>query len=141
MLLNLKLEANRSQIQCAELLLTERLPDTIVAPCRVEVRYVIQESDAYYLIKLEVTSELTIICQRCLDPFTYRYTNDTVLAAYGTETAAEKHNDDCDSIIAPYDELDLAALITDELYLYSPTIHPNIADCNTEIAKFIHSSV
>lgn len=112
--------------------LNQRLPDPIKAPCTLNCRYAVSPYDNYYLLDLEVSGLLSISCQRCLEAFDYEYVNQTQVAVCHSESEADQLMSLYECIVAEID-IDLADILTDELHLYAPKQHEDIAFCNPEM--------
>jgi uncharacterized protein len=74
------------------------------------------------LLRLRVTGAIPLQCQRCLDAFEHRIDIDTALRLVAPDALDGEHSDDPDEpdCIAASTELDLAALIEDEVLLALP---------------------
>lgn len=138
MQINLRKAANQGP-QTLTLTLNERLPSYIQPPVGMACTYTIEARDNYYLVDLTVSGEVTVTCQRCLKPFIYHYTNPITIAVCGSETVAEKLLTAYESIVATDNQIDLNNVIIDELHLSCPESHEDSADCDPEIAAYIHA--
>lgn len=123
--------------QGLNLILNDRLPDFIVAPCQLKISYQVEHKDDFYLINLEVAGDLTCICQRCLKQFSFSYENKTVIAVCRNDERAEQILEHYECIVSSNWQVDLNELIIDELHLYAPQIHPDINDCDDSINQFL----
>lgn len=137
MKLNLKELAASQEATEVSLVLTERLPSQIKGPCQMVSRFKISAYPDYYLIEIQTTGKLTIICQRCLGEFDFVYSNQTVLAVCKDESVAEQLMENYECIIDHLATPDLTELVTDELHLYHPSIHENLEDCDQRILNFM----
>ncbi|KTC78228.1 YceD family protein [Legionella brunensis] len=136
MLINLKNSAAKTGVEQATLELHERLPAHINPPCVTHCQFSIESQNNYYLLNLTVNSMLTITCQRCLKEFNYQYVNNTTLAICHSDEIAEKLMEQYECVISEDGHVNLNELITDELHLYVPELHPEISDCDSEINRF-----
>ncbi|MFA6302319.1 MAG: YceD family protein [Legionella sp.] len=127
----------KQELQKQTLTINERLPNYIVPPCTVTAQYKVEEREDFYLIRLQVQGIITIICQRCLNEFSYPYDNSTEIAVCLDDDKAEAVLEMYESIIAPDKKVDLETLIVDELYLYAPQFHPDLEDCDSEVKQFL----
>jgi uncharacterized protein len=118
-------ELTKHQQQTKIIKLTERLPDFILGPCELKVDYRVEAVEDYYLIHLQVTGELMIICQRCLQEFKLPYDNSTLIAACFSEKRANQLLRNYECIVSENGQIVLEDLIIDELYLYAPQFHPD----------------
>ncbi len=133
MMICLKTASNQSAPTRVQLKLTERLPYYIVSDCTLDCEYLVQRLPNYYLLKLDVSGILTIQCQRCLAPFTYPYDNHTELAICRDEVTAENLMEQYECIVASQNEVDLVAIVTDELHLYAPEKHAELIECTSKL--------
>ncbi|CEK10818.1 YceD family protein [Legionella hackeliae] len=137
MLVNLKTAVNKASPESVILELRERLPAHINSGCIVNCQFAVESQNNYFILTLKVNSDLIITCQRCLKEFIYHYVNETKLAVCHSDEMAEKLMDQYECVIAENNHIDLAELITDEFHLYTPELHPETNDCDTEINRFI----
>lgn len=137
MLINLKSSAANDGQECVKLVLNERLPEHVNAPCELACQFSVEYLDNYYLVHLNVDARLRITCQRCLKEFKHDYKNQTALAICYSDERAEKLMEQYECIVSAHNEVDLKELLTDELHLYSPAFHRDLKDCDTEISRFI----
>lgn len=138
MLINLKTFAAKAEQYPVKFELQDRLPAHIKLPCVINCRFDVKPYDNYYVIKLNVDSILTVICQRCLSEFSYPYANQTELAICTSDETAEKLMENYECIVSSNSQIDLIEIVTDELYLYGPEFHPEQSDCDNEMSKFIN---
>jgi uncharacterized protein len=136
MLINLKTAAANHGQQVLTLVIEERLPSHLHSPCVINCQFTVSSFDNYYLVKLKSDSLLTLTCQRCLGEFSYPYSNQTELAVCAGEEVAEKMMGQYDCIVSEY-QVDLQALLADELHLYAPEFHLDHRDCDHEVDRFI----
>ena len=133
----LKTYAKQSGLQHVVIKLQERLPEPIHSPCELSCDFHVVGYGDYYLLTLEVAGELTVSCQRCLQAFQHEYRNKSQLAVCVNDTVAEALMEHFECIVADDDQVDLADLLADELYLFSPEVHDDFASCDTEISQLI----
>lgn len=136
MLINLKSFANQGE-QHLTIELTERLPDHIIAPCRLNCDYTVLQQDNFYLLNIHVHGMITMTCQRCLHEFDSQYDNQTEIAACLTDERAEELMAGYECVVAVQGQLDLSDLIADELFLYSTQKHADIKACDRSIDAYI----
>lgn len=134
MMICLKTASNQSAPTRVQLKLSERLPYYIVSDCTLDCEYLVQRFPNYYLLRLNVSGELSIQCQRCLENFTYPYENQTEVAICRDDLTAESLMEQYECIVAPQNELDLVPIVTDELYLYAPEKHAELIDCTEKFS-------
>jgi uncharacterized protein len=137
MLINLRSCALRAQLERVSLEITKRLPANIEPPCSLVCEFQVQAVDHYFLLTLKVEGDITIICQRCLHSFQHHYLNSSVLAVCQTDELAEQMLSQYETIVSKNNELDLVEIVSDELYLYSPELHPDISQCDHDVDKYI----
>lgn len=121
--------------------LDDRLPVFLTIPCQLTATYHVEAEDDFYLIHLETESNLSIICQRCMQHFNYSYHNKTIIAVCRSEQRAEELLESYECIVASNWQVDLAEIIIDELHLYAPQFHPDINDCDSGINEFLTEKI
>jgi uncharacterized protein len=117
--------------------LGERLPVFLSDPCHLTISYHVDANDGYYLIHMNVSGNLNITCQRCMEQFISYYNNDTTIAVCRTDERAEQLLEQYECIVASNWQIDLEELVIDELHLYAPPFHPEINDCDSEINEIL----
>ena len=133
----LKTQAKQGTSDSIQVQLQDRLPLRIQAPVALTGQFQVKNYNDYYLLTHQVAGVLTINCQRCLTAFQYDYSNTTELAVCRSEIIAEGLMEHFECIVATEDEVDLAEILTDELYLFSPEKHEDLADCDVEIRRWL----
>ena len=99
-------------------------------------------------LSLQVTGELQIQCERCLEPMPYELNCHSTLqvltpVAAATRSGEHELTDDCDVVVVEVDDkLDALNLLQDEILLALPLIsaHEDVADCSTEVQQVLASS-
>lgn len=129
MLIQLTKCSNKAVPARVTMTLTDRLPFFIVSDCTLDCEYTVRRCSDYFLLTLDVSGHLTTQCQRCLNTFVAPYSNYTELAICKDETVAEQLMETYESVVSSRGEVDLAALLTDELHLYAVEKHASPADC------------
>jgi uncharacterized protein len=124
-----------------QIIVTERLPSFVSAPCQLEVTYQVEAQDNFYLIHLKVMGELTIICQRCMNEFKLSYNNPTTIAVARSDERAEQLLEQYECIVSSNWQVSLEDLVVDDLHLYVPQFHQEIKDCDQEINQFLTEKV
>lgn len=137
MQISLKTYAKQAILEQVNIHLQGRLPEHIQAPAKLTCDVQVEYYNDYYLVTLKVAGVLTIACQRCLNTFEHDYANQTTLAVSMSEDIADSLMTNFECLVAVDDEIDLAEILTDELYLYSPNKHENIMNCDVEIRQWI----
>lgn len=119
------------------IILSERLPNFITAPCHLHVTYQVEAKEDFYLIHLHVTGELPLQCQRCLDEFNFPYDNRTVVAVCRNDERAEQILEHYECIVSANLQISLEDVLIDELHLYAPQFHAEMCDCSSEINQIL----
>ncbi len=109
--------------------LEQRLPYYIQGPCQVVCDVAVRRESRYYVLRLKVQGELVLNCQRCLHEFTYPYEQMSEIALCPTEDIATQLMNTMDCMVHAEDDLDLTAIVTDELHLFCPEKHSDPRDC------------
>ena len=120
-----------------EIILEERLPPFIKAPCVVKVTYSVEMKDDFYLLHLQTDGDLEVSCQRCMDDFKLAYKNTTILAICRSEARAEQLLEHYECIVSSNWQIDLDGVLTDEIYLYVPQYHAEAKECNPIVTKIL----
>jgi uncharacterized protein len=115
----------------------ERLPVFLTSPCHMNVTFHIEAKDDFYLIYLKAAGNLNIVCQRCMQEFCFPYDNETIIAVCRSDERAEQLLAQYECIVSSNGSLDLNDLVIDELHLYAPQFHPDLADCGDEINQIL----
>jgi uncharacterized protein len=123
--------------QTVVLQLEKRLPDRLRAPCEVTCVFQAEAFSDYCLLTLTVSGEFTLTCQRCLGVFKQDYLNQTNLAVCVTDATANTLMADFECIVAVDNHIDLIEIVTDELNLWLPEKHSDVAACDDDIRAFI----
>ncbi len=123
--------------QTKQITLRERLPSFLLSPCHLTVTYQIEAKENFYLIQLEVSGELTVLCQRCLHEYNLIYNNQTAIAVTRSDERAEQLLEYYECIVSSNYQVDLEDMVIDELHLYVPQFHQEAKDCNEEINQFL----
>ncbi|MFI4919819.1 MAG: YceD family protein [Legionellales bacterium] len=132
-------ELVKQEQQTQKITIIERLPLFLSTPCLLDVTYRVVLQDDYYLIHLGVTGTLHVVCQRCMNEFIHSYENHTVIAVCRSDERAERLLEHYECIVSSSWQVDLEALIIDELHLYAPQFHPNLDDCGDEINRILQT--
>lgn len=139
MLLTLKTAVEQPR-QSNVMVISERLPPHLLAPCTVHYGYQLRTQDNYYVLDLEIDVLLTVICQRCLQHFAQPYSNQSKTAICKSDEWAEQLMEQYDCVVISREQLNLQELITDELFTSTGENHPNISDCDQEIKHYLRGS-
>jgi len=137
MLINLKTCALNTRSEPVKLDNFTRLPANIEPPCSLLCEFQVQSVDNYFLLHLKVEGDLNIICQRCLHTFNHHYHNSSTLAVCDNDELAERLLPQYESVVATNNQVDLIELLSDELYLYSPDMHPEIDQCDRSVEQYL----
>ncbi|MCA0404107.1 MAG: YceD family protein [Proteobacteria bacterium] len=123
--------------QTESILLDERLPVFLKAPCRLTATYNIENKDDFYLVNLNVAGDVIVTCQRCMDEFNLAYDNSIILAVCRSDERAEQLLEHYECIVSSNWHVDLKELIIDELHLYVSPFHQEISDCDNKINEIL----
>lgn len=123
--------------QTKTITLDSRLPDFIEAPVTLHVHYKAEVQEDFYLIHFQTNGILNLRCQRCMENYSYSYTNETIIAICRTEERAEKLLEHYECIVSTDFQVNVEDLLIDELHLYIPQFHPEITECNSEINQYL----
>ncbi len=133
----LKTLARQSNSQTAVLHVQERKPERAGAPCELTCVYKVENCSDYYLLTLEVSGMVEITCQRCLGAFHHDYLNQSNLAVCKDDDVAESLSARFECIVENHDKIDLMDIVSDELHLFLPERHLDIAGCDPETSRLI----
>lgn len=106
-----------------DLTLTDRIPFFLESPCQVHCQLSLVKESSYYLLTMELTGTLSVVCQRCGEVFTKPLQRTTTLALCDTEEQAESLMSEYDPIVLSRGGFDLTFLVTDDLLLYTEAVH------------------
>lgn len=137
MFINLKTCALNRSSGPVTLTLNDRLPTHIEAPCTLNCDFQLEAVDDYHLLHLAVTGDITIICQRCLQPFASSYSNQSSMALCRDDAQAERLLPQYESVVIENNQVNLIDLLSDEMFLYSPQMHENTEGCDDSINQYI----
>lgn len=120
---SLKTLAKQMHPMQTSLQLNERLPYYIHSPCTVDCEVTVRQEHRYYHLNLKISGQFTISCQRCAKDFPFAYEHSSELAVCVDDDTANRMMIRMDSIVHPEDDLDLIAIVTDDLHLFCPEKH------------------
>lgn len=133
----LKTSAKQLNTEPVIVRISERLPMHIHLPCDLSCKFQVDAHHEYYLVTLNVTGTLELVCQRCVAGFQYEYSNQTQVAVCQAEDVAENLMTSYECIVSKSNEIDLTEILTDELHLFCPEKHLNTADCDDSIQQYV----
>lgn len=133
----LKSEAKEASLRVVECELNERVGSRIELPCTLTCSLQVEKHPNFFLVMLGVKGHVTVNCLRCLHPFVHDYCNQTVLAVCKSDTFAAQLMETYECIVAESEQLDLTDILVDEVLLYCPERHQNVADCDDEVSQYI----
>lgn len=133
----LKTSAKQAGSRTVVIRIDERKPGRVSSPCELTCVFKVNACPDYYLLTLDVSAELEIACQRCLVDFPHQHTNHAQLAICANEAIAETLMASFECIVANDYQIDLVDIVTDELHLFLPEKHHDIADCDLEMSRLI----
>ncbi len=94
-----------------------------------------RDEEGRYLVQVVTDSEVTVTCQRCLQPMPAQLHTDSTLAVVWTDEQARHLPAWLDPVIVAEEEYSLRELVEDELILALPPFsYHEQADCNTVLA-------
>lgn len=131
MLKSLKLLAAQMAPIQIQLTLQERLPFFVQGNCALNCEFQVDRKSDYYLLSSVVQGTVPVVCQSCLSEFDYSYYQKHELAICSDDSRAEKLMTSLDCMVTPNDEIDLLAIVTDDLHLFCPERH---GDCSLDEA-------
>lgn len=129
----------------------EDFDNSEILDAKLEIDVIVEKSGTYIGVDCMVDGELTVECDRCLEPLTMPIEVDILLSVkYGLDEFIEEAKDSEDTddredeerevIYLEQDEaeLDMSQIIYDYVYLSLPIqrIHPE-GECNPEVVKHI----
>ena len=129
MIKSLKVLAKQDKVLDQNHVLSERLPVFIQAPCELHSSMHLLRQRDYYQLNLSLSGRINIICQRCMAVFEHDYHNESQLAICANEDIAQRLMSQTDPIVNPSDEIDLEAIIIDDLHLFCPEKHQDVQGC------------
>lgn len=100
--------------------LTPLLADT-AAEAEVELEFG-RDADHFRVIHGHVRADLTLVCQRCVQPMKFSVDSDIVLGLVATEDEAQHLPERYEPLICASPTLNLRAVIEDELLLALPIV-------------------
>lgn len=130
MLKSLKNMAAQTDPIQVQLTVQERLPFFVQGNCELQCEFQVTKETDYYLLSSIVQGNVPIQCQSCLGEFNYAYHQQHDLAICSDDNSAEKVMSVMDCIVNTQDQLDLLAIVTDDLHLFCPQRHIDSKDCS-----------
>jgi uncharacterized protein len=96
-----------------------------------------RDEENRYLVAISASAELSVICQRCLEPMTVQVTSDNTLAVVWDDEQARHLPRHLDPLIATEEATDLWQLVEDELFLALPEFnYHDTQACKETLAGF-----
>lgn len=127
----IKLIKNRKETpEHVKIVLNERLPAHLAAPLEVDCQYKLRPESDFFLLDLSIKALLRFECSRCGEAIEREFAHTSLLAVFSSETRAAELAQEYDAVVAEQGELDLTQVLLDELILYAPERHDNLADCH-----------
>ncbi len=133
----LKTIAKEDASQHVTLTMHERLPFSVEAPVVLSCDYRVENCKNYYLLTMNVNGVLAITCQRCLTHFEHNFSHQTSLAVCQDDVYAERLMEQFECIVAMDHQVNLLEIVADDMHLYAPEKHANLADCDREMCQWI----
>jgi len=105
------------------------------AKARLLVKF--RHLDGRVLIDGQVTAELRMRCQRCMQPVTVPVDDEFSVLLIGSENELDRLAPEQDAVVAEVERLDLRWLTEEQLLLASPLVplHTDEAECGIGILK------
>ena len=139
MKIDLKKKLNMSTMISEKTCIDERLPNHVVEPFEMYYQYHVEDKGDYFLLKLQESANIPIYCQRCMQAFTTDYQLVSELAICPNEQMAEKYQSSYDVIVANDYLVDFKEILIDNVYLFSPQFHLQLADCDQNHVKLMQN--
>ena len=96
-----------------------------------------RDEENRYVIHVAVEADVSVTCQRCLEPMPQHLTSENTLAVVWTDEQAAHLPRHLDPLIVAQEACSLWELVEDELILAMPPFsYHDTADCNEAIAGF-----
>jgi uncharacterized protein len=129
MIIDMKKAGLLTLMQTATLTIETRAPAWINTPCVLACAYQIQQKQGVTELCLTTTGVLNIACQRCLETVDHAYSHTQTLAVCRNDEESARLMSIYDCVQTIEDELSLLDIVTDDLYLFSPSIPHESSDC------------
>ncbi|MDE1462623.1 YceD family protein [Spartinivicinus poritis] len=81
-----------------------------------------QDAEGHFVISGQLTAQVQMTCQRCLEPVSLSVTSDILLAVVWSDESGKQLPDNLDPIVVADEHLSLARLIDEELILNLPIV-------------------
>ncbi len=133
----LKTYAKQAGSQTVVVRVQDRKPDSISSEVELTCVFNVEARSNYYLLTLDVSGPIVVACRRCLGDFEHAYQNHTQLAICANEEMAETLMASYECIVVNNFQIDLIDIVADELHLFVPEKHSDIAECDREISGLI----
>ena len=105
---------------------------------RVDLSF-FRDEENRFLVEVGVEAEVSVTCQRCLQPMDLSLTGDNTLAIVWNDDQARHLPKQLDPLIVPEEACNLWELVEDELILaLSPFNYHEAEDCNEILSGFTH---
>ncbi|MCR9191090.1 MAG: DUF177 domain-containing protein [Gammaproteobacteria bacterium] len=131
-----KLTKEEQPVQIS-MILQERLPYFVQGPCELQCDVWVEKAIDHYHLTVLAKGRVTVICQRCLQPFDYDYDYKSDLALCRNDSIAEKMMASSDCMVQADDALDLQAIVTDDLHLFCPEKHEDQLECDGVVSQYL----
>jgi uncharacterized protein len=115
----------------------ERLPVMLHSPCQLTCTYSVESRSDYYLLNMETRGVLELICQRCLQIYSYEHRHASQIAVCKDDHVAEELLHEFECILSKDNQVDLVEISTDDLHLFLPEKHEDIEDCDEHMKQYI----
>ncbi len=139
MKLDIKKLANKGRSQDCSIVLDDRLPSFVDGPVELKFSYNVESRGDYYLLQLEESADVHLVCQRCADTWIYPYHQTHELVICANETVAEKYQLLYDVVVFSDLIMDINEVLIDNLHLFLPKKHEKVDQCNKNQLKLIQN--
>ena len=139
MKLDIKKLANKGRSQEYSVVLEDRLPSFVDKPVELKYSFNVESRGDYYLLQLEESGEVHLVCQRCADTWIFPYHQIHELAICADEAVAEKYHLLYDVVVFTDLIIDICDVLADNLHLFLPKKHEKVDQCNKNQLKLIQN--
>ncbi len=100
-----------------------------------------RDEENRYLVSVTITAEVSVTCQRCLEPMVCRLEGENTLAIVWTDEQAAQLPRHLDPLIVPEEGCNLWELVEEELILLLPAFsYHDTEECRKKLADFARPS-
>lgn len=132
----LKTQAKDTSPTTVVFTLENRLPSRVSNSCNITCTFQVQQRSDHFLLNLDLSGDVMVICQRCLDSFSHAYHHQTTLAVCPNDEIAERLMVSFECIDGQA-FIDLNEVVVDDLHLNLPEKHLDSSHCNPAMSQLI----